>query len=152
MGRNRTDRSKVQFQYFLGDLQAATVSVSIATCLLYSFSAHMLSGSIQSYDKSMLECHLHNLFWLCYSFDKHICLRTGQPPSIYDTCCDLTLPAGYAQLQDSNILQNSVLIDNHTVLLYPFDLQLSQIKYEAYQALYSASAQCNSSPEILLCI
>lgn len=123
--------------------------MSIATRLLYAFGAHTLSDDIQPYDKSMPECHLRDLFWLCYSFDKDICLRTGQPPSIHDTCCDLTLPAGYAQLQDSNILQNSLSIDDHTVPLYPFDLRLSQIKYEAYQALYSASAQRNSGPEIL---
>lgn len=112
----------------------------------------MLSDSIQSYNKSMPECHLCDLFWLCYSFDKDIYLRTGQPPFIHDTCCNLTLPTGYTHLQDSNILQKSLSIDDCTVPLYPFDLWLSQIKYEAYQALYSVSMQHNSGLEILSCI
>ncbi|ODM17049.1 hypothetical protein SI65_07448 [Aspergillus cristatus] len=139
----------IQFQYFLGDLQAATLSVSIATRLLYAFGAHTQSSNSQSYDKSIPECHLRDLFWLCYSFDKDICLRTGQPPSIQDICCDLTLPTGYAQLQDSNILRDTLSIDDHTLPLYPFDLRLSQIKSEAYQALYSASARRKTNTEIL---
>lgn len=147
--RNNTDRRQVQFQYFLGDLQAAAVSVSIATRLLYAFGAHAPPDHFQSYDKSIPECHLRDLFWLCYSFDKDICLRTGQPPSIHDMCCDLTLPTGYAQLQDSNILRDTLSIDDHTVPLYPFDLRLSQIKSEAYQALYSASARRKADTEIL---
>lgn len=147
--RNGVDEAQVQFQYFLGDLQAAAVSVSIATRLLYAFGAHTLSDSSRSYDKSVPECHIRDLFWLCYSFDKDICLRTGQPPSIHDVCCDLTLPTGYAQLQDSNILRDTVSIDRHTLPLYPFDLRLSQIKSEAYQDLYSASAHRKSNPEIL---
>ena len=146
---NSLNEAQVQFQYFLGDLQAAAVSVSIATRLLYAFGAHTLSDSLQPYDKSVPECHIRDLFWLCYSFDKDICLRTGQPPSIHDVCCDLTLPTGYAQLQDSNILRDTVSIDRHTLPLYPFDLRLSQIKPEAYQDLYSASLHRKSNPEIL---
>lgn len=142
-------KSQTQFQYFLGDLQAATVSVSIATRLLYAFGAHTQSGNSQSYDKSIPECHLRDLFWLCYSFDKDICLRTGQPPSIQDICCDLTLPTGYAQLQDSNILRDTLSIDDHTLPLFPFDLRLSRIKSEAYQELYSASARRKTDTEIL---
>lgn len=123
--------------------------MSIATRLLYAFDAHTLPEGWHAYNKSIQECHLRDLFWLCYSFDKDICLRTGQPSSIHDICCDLTLPAGYAQLQDSNIQQDTVSINDHTLPLYPFDLRLSQIKSEAYQALYSASAHRKSGPEIL---
>lgn len=149
MERDRLNEAQVQFQYILGDLQVAAVSVSIATRLLYALGAHALSDSLQSYDKSVPECHIRDLFWLCYSFHKDICLRTGQPPSIHDVCCDLTLPTDYAQLQDSNILRDTVLIDRHTLPLYPFDLRLSQIKPEAYQDLYSASLHRKSNPEIL---
>lgn len=147
--RTNPNRCQVQFHYFLGDLQAAAVSVSIATRLIYAFGAHAPSDNFHPYNKSIPVCHLRDLFWLCYSFDKDICLRTGQPPSIHDTCCDLTLPTGYAQLQDSNILRETLSIDDHTVPLYPFDLRLSQIKSEAYQALYSTSARCKANTEIL---
>ncbi|KAF9884864.1 hypothetical protein FE257_001207 [Aspergillus nanangensis] len=144
----------VQFQYFLGDLQAAAVSLSIATCLLYSLGAHTLPsddplGTSQPYDKSNPECHLRDLFWLCYSFDKDISLRTGQPPCINDTHCDLTLPTDYAQLQERNIQRDEILSADNTLPLFPFDLHLSLIKSEAYQTLYSFSAQQKTNSEIL---
>ncbi|KAL3493062.1 hypothetical protein BJX62DRAFT_249997 [Aspergillus germanicus] len=144
----------IQFQYFLGDFQAAAISVSIAIRLLYKFEAHT-SPSVSSldhphpYDKSILECHLRDLFWLCYSWDKDLCLRTGQPPSILDSSCDLTLPSNYAQMQDTNIQQPAMPIDDRTLPLYPFDLRLSMIKSEVYQSLYSASARKKSDTEIL---
>ncbi|KAL4866369.1 hypothetical protein BDV12DRAFT_187444 [Aspergillus spectabilis] len=144
-------RLLTQFQYFLGDLQAAAVSVSIATRLLYKFNAHTLSSLEypHTYDKSILECHLRDLFWLCYTWDKDICLRTGQPPSIDDTSCDLALPPNYGQLQNSNIQRHTMPIDDRTLPLYPFDLRLSKIKSEVYQSLYSASARRKSDTEVL---
>lgn len=145
---------KILFQYFLGDLQTAAVSVSIATRLLYTLGANTMSGvnpsgCSQPYDKNVEECHLRDLFWVCYSFDKDICLRTGQPPAINDSYCNLTLPSDYARLQDSNILRDSMSIDSHTLPLFPWDLRLSKIKSEAYEALYSAGAQRKSDSEIL---
>ncbi|KAL2824450.1 hypothetical protein BJY01DRAFT_230460, partial [Aspergillus pseudoustus] len=146
-----------QFQYFLGDFQAATVSVSIATRLLYRFDAHIspTTNSLEHpylYDKSVLECHLRDLFWLCYSWDKDLCLRTGQPPSIIDSSCDLTLPRDYAQIQDTNIQQTAISTNDHTLPLFPFDLRLSKIKSEVYQSLYSASARKKSDVEVLTSI
>ncbi|KAE8139517.1 hypothetical protein BDV38DRAFT_280872 [Aspergillus pseudotamarii] len=144
----------ILFQYFLGDLQAAAVSVSIATRLLYTLGANTMSGvdssgCSQPYDKNIEECHLRDLFWVCYSFDKDICLRTGQPPAINDSYCNLTLPSDYSRLQDSNILRDSMSMDTHTLPLFPWDLRLSKIKSEAYEALYSAGAQRKSDSEIL---
>ncbi|KAL4938498.1 hypothetical protein BDV06DRAFT_200820 [Aspergillus oleicola] len=57
----------------------------------------MPSGIVDAigYDRSILECPLRDLFWLCYSWDKDICLRLGQPLSINDTACDLALPEDY---------------------------------------------------------
>ncbi|OGM47795.1 hypothetical protein ABOM_003306 [Aspergillus bombycis] len=144
----------ILFQYFLGDLQAAAVSVSIATRLLYTLGANTMSGVDSSDcshpdDKNIEECHLRYLFWICYSFDKDICLRTGQPPAINDSYCNLTLPSDYARLQDSNILRDTMSMDTHTLPLFPWDLRLSKIKSEAYEALYSAGAQRKSDSEIL---
>ncbi|KAB8259950.1 hypothetical protein BDV32DRAFT_123704 [Aspergillus pseudonomiae] len=144
----------ILFQYFLGDLQAAAVSVSIATRLLYTLGANTMSGAYSpdgshSHDENIEECHLRYLFWICYSFDKDICLRTGQPPAINDSYCNLTLPSDYARLQDSNILRDTMSMDTHTLPLFPWDLRLSKIKSEAYEALYSAGAQRKSDSEIL---
>ncbi|RAL08596.1 transcription factor domain-containing protein [Aspergillus homomorphus CBS 101889] len=139
----------IQHQYFLGDLQAAAVSVSIASRLLFKLGAHVASPSDSHYHKSVPEHHLRDLFWLCYSFDKDICLRTGQPPCINDTHCDLTLPVDYAQMQDANLQRETVSNTDDTVPLFPFDLRLSMIKSDVYQALYSANTARKSAPDIL---
>ncbi|KAH6876731.1 hypothetical protein B0T10DRAFT_497616 [Thelonectria olida] len=41
--------------------------------------------------------HVRLLFWHCYVFDNDIDLRTGQPPLISDSDCDLTPPEGYIE-------------------------------------------------------
>ncbi|KAF4212686.1 hypothetical protein CNMCM8980_000779 [Aspergillus fumigatiaffinis] len=145
----------VQLNYFLGDLQSAAVTLSIATRLLYALGAHILAtnrssaASLLAYDKSELGCHLRDLFWLCYSFDKDICLRTGQPPCMNDAHCDLTLPSGYVWLQDINLQQTIPQIDNHTNPLFPWDLRLSMLKSRIYNELYSASSLHQSVSELL---
>ncbi|KAL4965133.1 transcription factor domain-containing protein [Aspergillus stella-maris] len=140
-----------QFQYFLGDLQAAAVSVSVAVRLLYKLNAHVPSSIVDAigYDRSILECHLRDLFWLCYSWDKDICLRLGRPPSIDDRSCDLTLPKDYEQLQERNILRESGPVTDQTLPFYPFDLRLSKIKSEVYHSLYSVSARRKLDTDIL---
>ncbi|KAJ5090706.1 hypothetical protein N7532_009390 [Penicillium argentinense] len=144
-----------QFQYFLGDLQPAGVSVSIATRLIYMLGAHRhptdksSAAYLPPYDKGDLNCHLRDLFWLCYSFDKDICLRMGQPPSIDDTQCDLSLPADYVRLQNTNIRRDTMKPDSSTQPLFPWDIRLSKMKSEAYHTLYSASARLKSDSEIL---
>ncbi|RAK75057.1 fungal specific transcription factor domain-containing protein [Aspergillus fijiensis CBS 313.89] len=139
----------IQHQYFLGDLQAAAVSVSIASRLLFSLRAHTMSPCDSAYHKSVAEHHLRDLFWLCYSFDKDICLRIGQPPCINDTHCDLTLPIDYAQLQESNMQRETRSNTDDTLPLFPFDLRLSMIKSNVYQALYSTNAAKKPASEIL---
>ena len=145
----------MQLQYFLGDLESAAVSISIATRLLYKVGAHTTSATphhplnLTSYDKSVLECHVRDLFWVCYSFDKDICLRIGQPPSINDSDCDLSLPPEYAQLQNINIHRDDLTPDDHVLPLFPWDIRLSIIKSEAYSTLYSTKAYMKSDSEIL---
>ncbi|GKZ37796.1 hypothetical protein AbraIFM66950_009555 [Aspergillus brasiliensis] len=137
-----------QTQYFLGDLQAAAVTVSIASRLLFKLGAHTVSAPTV-YDKGNPDCHLRDLFWLCYSFDNDICLRIGQPPSISGVFCNLELPPDYARLQDSNMQQEQHLpITDATLPLYPWDLRLSQLKSEIYEALYSTTACQKSNPDI----
>ncbi|KAJ5552462.1 hypothetical protein N7494_001840 [Penicillium frequentans] len=60
--------ASVQLQYFLGDLQSAAATLSIATRLLYTLGAHTVpinKGSVSSlllYGKSESKCHLRDLF------------------------------------------------------------------------------------------
>ncbi|KAJ5666636.1 transcriptional regulator family: Fungal Specific TF [Penicillium macrosclerotiorum] len=89
---------------------------------------------------------LRNIFWICYTFDKDVSLRTGQPPTIADENCDLTLPAGYLdrafidpEKDDSPLLEPT----------FPFDLRLSMIKSRAHSHLYSVSALAKSDADLL---
>lgn len=129
----------MQLQYFLSDLQSAAATLSIATRLLYTLEAHTVpTNKSAAYDKRDPKCHLRDLFWLCYSFDKDICLRTGQPPCINDTHCELTLPSDYVRLHDINLQERMPQIDDHTVPFFPWDLRLSMLKSKVYQGLYTA--------------
>jgi hypothetical protein len=140
---------QVQLQYFVGDLQSAATTLSIATRFLYTLGAHVPPTSPLAYDKRNRECHLRDLFWLCYSFDKDICLRTGQPPCINDTHCDLTLPPDYVRLRDSNLQPNTPQSYEHTTPLFPWDLCLSMLKSQVHQDLYTAHSLKKSAPELL---
>jgi hypothetical protein len=145
----------VQLQYFLGELQSAAATLSIATRLLYTLGAHTVpntdtsASSVVIYNKADLKCHLRDLFWLCYSFDKDICLRTGQPPCINDTHCDLILPWDYVRLHDINLQQNTPQTDDHMVPLFPWDLRLSILKSKVYQDLYTTHSFQQSVSELL---
>ncbi|GLA54139.1 hypothetical protein AnigIFM63604_011669 [Aspergillus niger] len=141
----------VQVQYFLGDLQSAAATLSIATRLLYTLEAHTTPTNKPSapYDKGDLRCHLRDLFWLCYSFDKDICLRTGQPPCINDAHCDLTMPPDYVRLHDLNLQQSLPQVDEHLVPLFPWDPRLSMLKSKVYEDLYTAHALQQSVTELL---
>ena len=146
---------QVHYQYFTGNLQPASISLSIAIRLLYAFEAHKgpnsagTSGDQSSYDKNKLKFHLRDLFWYLYSIDKDISLRTGQPPTINDDDCDLTLPENFAREQDVNLQRTSISIDKRTLPLFPWDPRLSKIKSEAYSMLYSSKALRKSDSDIL---
>ncbi|KAK1147561.1 hypothetical protein N8T08_000903 [Aspergillus melleus] len=118
-----------QHQYFLGDLQSAAVSVSIASRLLFKLGAHTVFTPA-AYNKSQPECHLRDLFWLCYSFDQDICLRNGQPPSISGVFCNLDLPPNYKELQDSNMQQDQILsIGDDTLPLLAISASRSTLSF-----------------------
>ncbi|TPR09473.1 AMP-binding enzyme family protein [Aspergillus niger] len=145
---------QVQLQYFLGDLRSAGVTLSIATRLLYAVGAHTLPteatlSRTPVYDKSDIRSHLRDLFWLCYSFDKDICIRTGQPPCINDTHCDLSLPGDYIRLQNINLQQDMPPVNDNTIPLYPWDLRLSMLKSRIYEDLYSAVSLYQSASQLL---
>ncbi|KAJ5904701.1 uncharacterized protein N7473_001617 [Penicillium subrubescens] len=148
----------VHHQYFIGDLLSAAATLSIATRLLYTHGAHALyaddpsTTSSSTYNKGNLRCHLRDLFWLCYSFDKDICLRTGEPPCILDIHCDLTLPCDYVRLHNINLHENVSQVDDEIVPLFPWDLRLSLLKSKVYDRLYSAHSLRQAKTELLLSI
>lgn len=94
--------------------------------------------------------HRRNLFWLCYTFDKELSLRTGQPPSMNDEHCDLTLPLGYLDRLYANPYANQGSNpSSRDIPLFPGDLRLTMIKSRAYNSLYSARALQKSDAELL---
>ena len=89
---------------------------------------------------------LRNLFWICYTIDKDLALRTGQPPTITDENCDLTLPAGYLDRAFLDIEDDDAPFHGP---VFPFDLRLSMIKARAHRELYSVSSFQKSDAELL---
>lgn len=94
---------------------------------------------------------LRKLFWLIYSNDKEISLRTGQPPSINDDDCDLELPRGYLGLKYVHDRPESepLLLDDTAVPLLPGDVRLDMIKSRTYTLLYSARSLRKSDAELI---
>ena len=89
---------------------------------------------------------LRNLFWVGYTLDKDISLRTGQPPTIADENCDLTLPPGYLDRMGNDPESEEEPWDEP---VFPFDLRLSIIKSRAHSALYSVRALQKSDADLL---
>jgi len=129
--------------------------LSVAVRLIYALDAHVVPMDATLdlppiiYDKCDTRCHLRDLFWLCYSFDKDICLRTGQPPCIDDAHCELTLPSGYVHSHDATLMLGLPHVDKEVAPLFPWDLRLSILKSRIYQDLYTAHALRQSVPEQL---
>ncbi|UKZ74457.1 hypothetical protein TrVFT333_002126 [Trichoderma virens FT-333] len=157
--------------YFVGDLQSMGLFLSIATRFIFALNAHAhpqdaarpyiysSSPSLNPpsspppsapYDKSDPIHHLRDLFWTCYSLDKDLCIRTGQPSCLSDIHCDLTLPPDYSEMQNRHIQSHIIPnLGNLTVPMYPWELLLSQLKSRAYDALYSPMAHRKSQCELL---
>lgn len=92
---------------------------------------------------------LRILFWLSYWQDKEICLRTGQPPSINDDDCDLTLPHGYLGVKYVDDTTQASLSDDTTLPILAGDVRLDILKSKAYKLLYSANALRKSDVELI---
>ncbi|GIK05589.1 hypothetical protein Aspvir_009702 [Aspergillus viridinutans] len=144
------------FELVTGNLCTANYYVSVAARIVYMLGGHTYPGPLNSFSASpaeQLECrkkrHLRNLFWLCYTIEKDVALRTGQPQVLSDENCDLTLPPGYVeQLYSSlGIHHHSRELPEHP--MFPVDLRLSIIKSRAYSALYSFRGLQKTDAELL---
>ncbi|EXM21969.1 hypothetical protein FOTG_10258 [Fusarium oxysporum f. sp. vasinfectum 25433] len=141
----------VIFKYFMGDLESASFLVSVTSRFLFQLGAHIFPSPPDHYDKRNEAHHIRDLFWVCYCIDKDLSYRTGQPPTINDDHCDLTLPPNYVQMQSSNILSSNPSSSRNSsiVPLYPWDIRLSVMKSKIYNNLHSISAYRLSETEIL---
>ncbi|CAI7673772.1 unnamed protein product [Penicillium viridicatum] len=136
------------FELSSGNMRATNYYAAIAARLIFMLGGNLFSGHATATDARSQKKHaqLRNVFWICYTIDKDLALRTGQPPTITDENCELTLPPGYL---DRAFLD----VDDEDAPWYgpvfPFDLRLSMIKARAHRELYSVSCLQKSDAELL---
>ncbi|KAJ5200918.1 hypothetical protein N7449_005721 [Penicillium cf. viridicatum] len=135
------------FELSTGNMRATNYYAAIAARLIFMLGGNLYSGHPTATDARSQQNHaqLRNLFWICYTIDKDLSLRTGQPPTITDENCELTLPPGY---HDRAFLD----VDDEAPWcgpVFPFDLRLSLIKSRAHRELYSVSCLQKSDAELL---
>ncbi|KAJ5113169.1 transcriptional regulator family: Fungal Specific TF [Penicillium angulare] len=131
-----------------GNMRATNYYGAIAARLIFMLGGNILHTRSYSHGEraQRKQQQLRTLFWVCYTMDKDVALRTGQPPTIVDENCDLTLPPGYAE---NAFLDPEDPTVNLTQPSFPFDLRLSIIKSRTHSALYSVSGVQKSDAELL---
>ncbi|KAL4924192.1 putative C6 transcription factor [Aspergillus undulatus] len=138
-----------------GNLQSANYYGSISARMIFMLGGHIFNGQRSWLPTSFtdtearVKSHLRNLFWLCYTIEQDVCLRTGQAQLFSEDNCDLTLPPAYDEemYQSLEFHHNSTEIPENPI--FPMDLHLSVIKARAYSALYSFKAMKKTDAEIL---
>jgi hypothetical protein len=96
--------------------------------------------------------HTRTLFWLCYMLDKDISLRTGNPPLLTETYCDLTPPIGIQYnlpLTDRSPEHTSPASGTITSC-FPGDTHLSHLKQKVCHQLFSAQSLRYNDDQLLL--
>ncbi|KIW18739.1 hypothetical protein PV08_03028 [Exophiala spinifera] len=135
------------YNFGCGNVHAVDLMLSAVVRFLFMLGAHLYPGEeMDSLPPEALSLekrkalHLRDDFWICYVLDKEITFRTGRPPIINDSSCDLTFPKYYWKQSDRNF---------KGVYRLPGDLRLSTIKSNAYERLYSPQALRKADAEIL---
>lgn len=136
------------YELCLGNMRLVSSLTAIAARHIFMLGANLAQDHVGPLFERSEKRHkqLRNVFWVCYTVDKDVALRTGEPPMIIDQNCDLTLPDGYI----NRIALDPERDDSSDVEpVFPFDLRLSQVKSRAYVELYSFSALQKSDAELL---
>ncbi|KAE8361365.1 hypothetical protein BDV27DRAFT_147882 [Aspergillus caelatus] len=149
------------FELVSGSLQSANYFGTLAARMLSMLGAHTSLPDETEYPKSSARGHhsrvqrqLRIIFWLCFTIEKDVCIRIGQPQMFTDENCDLTLPPGYveqlyADMQVHHCTEELARNELTGYPLFPVDLRLSVIKSRAYSALYSFKALKKTDAELL---
>lgn len=158
------------YQLFLGQVQSSAMLLAFACRVMFMLGGHKLSNASwlptadsRSGSGTTTPCpapvgiadrkrqHLRKLFWLCYSVDTDISLRTGQPPSIDDDHCDLSLPPGYLEIQYLDRRELAALKERHFhCSSHPFHSSSGAPSYAAHSSTsmntgYTSDAQIDES-------
>ncbi|CAG8010064.1 unnamed protein product [Penicillium salamii] len=136
------------FELSSGNMRATNYYAAVSARLMFMLGGNLNGDQTFNQDprRHQKQEQLRNLFWICYTIDKDLALRTGQPPTITDENCDLTLPVGYL---DRAFLD---VDDDEAPFLgpvFPFDIRLSIIKGRAHRELYTVSSFQKSDAELL---
>ncbi|KAJ9133264.1 C6 transcription factor (Fungal specific transcription factor) [Pleurostoma richardsiae] len=141
---------------FKGQIQVAAMFESLTCRLMFMLGAHTQEPPYNNPPSGtdpdpawLMRNQLRKLFWLCYTFDKDITLRTGQPPAIDDEHCDLTLPPGYVEVLYAEQEHDASVIHETAIPMLPSDLPLTLLKSKTCNVLYSAKALHKSDAELL---
>ena len=135
----------VIYRDFSGQLQSVTMLHSIACRCVFALRGHRVVSGKESMEE---DTRSRQLFWLCYFFDKHISLRTGQPPALSDDQLDLELPPNYdfhALPKDGRDMLSYSNSD-----FYPSDLKLTKIKSKISSILYSRKAARKTNSQLIM--
>ncbi|GKZ93222.1 transcriptional regulator family: Fungal Specific TF [Aspergillus niger] len=145
------------FELVTGNLQSASYYGSIAARMIFLLGGHTTSSMTEDPETSQNEIAMRSqrqiryLFWLGYTIEKDVSLRTGQPQLFTEDNCDLTIPATYSE----NLFKFPIDCrqippeDMPEDPVYPVDIRLSIIKARAYNALYSFKGLKKTDAEIL---
>ncbi|KAJ5329628.1 hypothetical protein N7452_010018 [Penicillium brevicompactum] len=142
-----------------GHWQKASTFNSMACSMLCSLGGHIQqerkSPGIQHPRKERETRHIRMLFWVSYMLDKDIALRTGNPPQLTDTYCDLSLPEDYMQHYDylsarQELHKPDEQMFKHLTPHLPGDPHLSCLKEKVCRNLFSARALKNDNNQLLL--
>ncbi|RDW78587.1 putative C6 transcription factor [Aspergillus mulundensis] len=142
-------------ELFAGNLQSANYYGSVSARMLFMLGAHTFTGQRSWFPDSFTDTemrvkgHLRNLFWLCYTLEQDVSLRTGQAQLFSEDNCDLTLPPNYVEEMEASLDIKDASVDFPQNPLFPIDLRLGVIKSRAYSALYSFKAMKKTDAEIL---
>jgi hypothetical protein len=147
-------------EIFSGRFQSANMLHSMACRIVFLLGGHTRTGKKARANNDPHDLngrskqHLRTLFWLCYVFDKDISLRTsGQPPSIPDDHCDLTLPENYVEVtyNPATYAEGSCfqVSEDRATSTLPGDLRLTMLKSKVYKLLYSVEAIQKSAADLL---
>ncbi|KXJ87964.1 hypothetical protein Micbo1qcDRAFT_20337 [Microdochium bolleyi] len=95
--------------------------------------------------------HLRQLFWLAYSMDKEMSLRSGLSPAFSDEFCDLTPPQipGFTSPPPTDGAGDSQQYRSPDARFMPPSLAMSLMKSRICRVLYSELALHKSSVETL---
>ncbi|KAL2844353.1 hypothetical protein BJY01DRAFT_248179 [Aspergillus pseudoustus] len=132
-------------QFFTGRMISASVTNSLAAQFVFHLDAHTEGPTrsfswLQGSDLNGANICLRSLFWVCYTIDKELCLRTRQPPALSDNHCDLTIRTDYLARFLEGFADSLPFGEFHPSMMFPVDIKLSQIKSQAYDSLYSRAA------------